>query len=236
MDFCNRVIRQTPVECEQDHIHLIVDNNPKTPNRNQALEGKGPSPARWLVESAQRLVGAGVDFLVMPCNTAHAYAAEIIGTVDVPFVSIIEETVQWVQKWTDNQSSVTAKIGLLAADGCLRARLYQDKLEAGGFELVRLSPSNQEDFMRLVYEIKALGVGSALRARMKGLAENLIDQGAECIIAGCTEVPLTISEDDINVPLIDSTDILASRCVAYALRHERLPGKESNGKMKRVGT
>ena len=236
MDFCNRVIRHTPVECEQDHLHLIIDNNPKTPNRNQALEGTGPSPERWLVESAQRLVGAGADFLVMPCNTAHAYTDAIVAASRVPFVSIIDETTEWVQEWSNEQGAKTAKIGLLAVDGCLRAGLYQDKLELLGLELVRLNPSTQKDFMRLVYEIKKQGVHDGSCDRMKVMAEDLVAQGAEGIIAGCTEVPLTLKAKDIGVPLIDSTDILARRCVAYAMRYEGLPRTASTAEMKRLGT
>ena len=236
MDFCNRVIRCTPVEREQDHLHLIVDNNPKTPNRNQALEGTGPSAERWLVESARRLDGAGADFLVMPCNTAHAYADAIIESTTVPFVSIIDETVEWIQKWSNKQSASSAKIGLLAADGCLRAGLYQDKVESLGLGLIRLSPSIQEDFMQLVYEIKKQGVHGGLCDRMKTMAENLIAQGVQCIIAGCTEVPLTLAPEHVSVPLIDSTEILASRCVAYAMRREILPGTPSTAEIKHVGT
>ena len=236
MDFCNRVIRLTPVECEQDHLHLIIDNNPETPNRNQALDGTGPSPAPWLVESAQRLVGAGADFLVMPCNTAHAYADAIIESTTVPFVSIIEETVEWVQNWSNAQGAATAKVGLLAADGCLRARLYQDKLESLGFEFVRLAPAFQKDFMRLVYAVKTKGVHDELCDWMKALAEDLIGRGAKSIIAGCTEVPLTLRADEISVPLIDTTEILASRCVTYATHQEKLPSVAPTAGFGRVGT
>ncbi|NNC77560.1 MAG: hypothetical protein HKN77_06305, partial [Woeseiaceae bacterium] len=71
VDFMQRVIDLTPVECEQDHVHMLVDQNPSVPNRQDAIMHGGESPAAALAAMALRLQKSGADFLVMPCNTAH---------------------------------------------------------------------------------------------------------------------------------------------------------------------
>ena len=77
VDLVSKILAATDAARDQDHLHLIVDCNPKVPNRNEAVDGTGPSPAPALVAMARRLEAAGADFLVMACNTAHAWEAEI---------------------------------------------------------------------------------------------------------------------------------------------------------------
>src|SRR5579872_2815690 len=75
VDLMRRVIAATPARSDADHIHMIVDNNPKVPSRIAAIiETTGPDPAPELIRMAQSLERAGADALAMPCNTAHAYA------------------------------------------------------------------------------------------------------------------------------------------------------------------
>src|SRR5690625_6011140 len=71
IELMQRIVSKTPAADDQDHIHMIVDNNPKVPSRIQALlEGTGDNPAPVLMAMARRLEQAGADFLVIPCNTA----------------------------------------------------------------------------------------------------------------------------------------------------------------------
>lgn len=68
-----RIIKATPAQRDQDHLRVIVDNNPKIPDRTAAILGEGQSPLPEMVRTARNLERAGVDFIVMPCNTAHYY-------------------------------------------------------------------------------------------------------------------------------------------------------------------
>ncbi len=217
LDFCERVLRNTPAQSEQDHIHCLVDNNPKVPNRNNAIAGEGPSPAPYFTESAKRLAQAGADFIVMPCNTAHAFSAAITDAVSTPFVSIIDETCTQLQQHQVNS------VGLLAADGCLQAGLYQAKLAQLGFTVQLLSDVQQAQFMQTIYAIKTKGVNQVAKQQMQTYAQQLIDQGAQLMVAGCTEVPLVLQADDLSVPLLETTEILAQQCVRYAKGELSLP-------------
>ena len=215
-DFFSRLIRNTDAQSDQDHLHVVIDNNPKAPNRNLAIAGKGPTPDESFRQSALRLEKAGVDFIVMPCNTAHAFENAITSTTHIPFISIVKETCDFI---TENHGELTS-IGVLAVDGCLQSNLYGSLLSDIGISQHYLEPQLQQEFMALVYQIKSSGVTAEIKNSMVNMANILIDQGAQAILAGCTEVPLVLSKDDssapLSVPLIDSTEILARRCVDYA--------------------
>lgn len=222
-DFLAKLVQVTPAEREQDHLHVLVDSNPKVPDRNQAIAGHGPSPAPVLAEMARRLERAGAGLLVMACNTAHAFEGAIREAVSVPFVSIVQEACNACLR----ESPTARTIGLLAAPGCIQAGLYQSALEARGLEPLLPQPADQEVFNRLLYEIK-LGASLAdIRPEMRRLALGLTARGADVLMAACTEVPLVLGQADVDRPLIDATHNLAVRCVLYARGIEPIPGASS---------
>lgn len=213
IDFMAKVLRHAQAHAtrEQDLVRLIVDSNPALPDRNAAIAGTGPSPAPGLAAMARGLETAGADLLVMPCNAAHAFADAVIGATRLPFLHLIEETVLAVV----SAHSSAQRIGVLAVNGAVQARLYEDALTARGLEPITPSDAERAAFMRGVWQIKA-GNLDAGRLLVRTAADQLIARGAEILIAGCTEVPLVIGPDDLAVQLIDSTDMLARRAVAQA--------------------
>jgi aspartate racemase len=70
--------------------------------------------------------------------------------------------------------------------------------------------------MTLLYRIKAGDTGAAVRSRMRQMAQALVAQGAQAIVAGCTEIPLVLAADDLDVPFADSIEVLARRTIAQA--------------------
>ena len=211
--FMSRVMALTPAAADQDHVRLIVDNNGAVPDRNAALRGEGPSPGPVLADMARGLERAGAELLVMPCNTAHAFAAEVRAATALPFIDLIEATCEAALAAV---SPPPARIGVLAADGARRAGLYQRALAARGAEAMLCDEAGHAAFMDLLYRIKAGDLGPDVRAAMRGLADALIAAGAQVLIAGCTEVPLVLSPSDIPVPLVDSIDVLADATIAAA--------------------
>ena len=208
--FMARVLALTPAKTDQDHVRLIVDNNGGVLDRNAAIRGEGPSPARALADMARGLQRAGSQILVMPCNTAHAFAADVRAATALPFIDLIEVTCD------EALGAVPSRVGVLAADGCRRAGLYQRALAGHEVEALLCDAGDQAVFMDLLYRIKAGDLGSGVRAAMRLLAEGLVADGAEVIIAGCTEVPLVLSAIELEVPMIDSIDALARATIAVA--------------------
>jgi len=210
LDFFERVLRRTQAVREQDHLRLIIDNNTKVPDRNAFMRGEGPSPAPALAASARGLQDAGADLIVMACNTTHAWEADIRAAISVPFLSIIDVTTEVVADLRPEA------VGVLAVDACLGMKLYQNALEKAGIRPVLLAPDSQRSFMELIYRIKSGDSGETVRRAMTTLARKLEAQGAEAIIAGCTEIPIVLTADDIDGELISSTDVLVERTILAA--------------------
>ncbi len=212
VDFMTKVVAATPADCDQDHIHIVIDHNPKVPNRHRAIAGDIPSVGPDLANMARRLEQAGADFLVMACNTAHAYTDDIRAAVDIPFVSIVDVVMDAVV------TSSAHSVGVMAADGCLRADLFQSALSAADCEPILWSESELAEFMELIYRIKAGERDDDIGAGIRKLATSLAFSGAEVLISGCTEIPLFMDSGNSPLPLLSSTDLLVERTIALARR------------------
>ena len=208
VDFLAKVIAATSAEADQDHARMLVDHNPKVPNRQTALLGNGEDPGPVLAAMAKGLEDAGADFLVMPCNTAHAFARDIRAAVSIPLVSIIDVTVEACRD--------KGAVGVLATDGCLNTGIYQDALQQAKIECVLPDANETAELMRLISAIKAGDRGEAIALGMQSVGNALVVKGARAIIAGCTEIPLVLTDDLLAVPLVSSTDVLAELTAAIA--------------------
>jgi aspartate racemase len=217
IDFMSKVVEFTPAENDQDHVRLLVDQNPRTPSRQLALNREGDSPGPVLACTAARLQQSGADFLVMPCNTAHAWRDEIVAAVTIPFISIVDESV------AQAVASADGAIGLLTTPGCFKAGLYQQAIDTANRELVAQTESELSETMQLIDRIKAGDKSADVEDRLRALALQLVERGASAIIAACTELPLVLTQSMVSVPLTGSTDALAKKTVALALAQEPLP-------------
>lgn len=211
VDFLAKLQAYTPAERDQDHIRVLVDINPQVPDRNDPISKPGPV----LAEMAGALQGAGAEVLAIACNTAHAYADIITRSSGLPLIDMIGAASAAAR------DTGAMRAGVLGTRQALK--LYREYLAAQGMGLVTLSPERQEDFMTLLYRIKAGETGEAARAEMAAFAEDLRKGGAEAIIAGCTEVPLVMNARSSRLPFIDAGDELARRCVAVCLGMEAVP-------------
>lgn len=213
LDFYGKVLSLTPAATDQQHVRLLIDADPEVPNRNESVAGSGPSSAPSLVAKALRLKAAGAEMLVMPCNAAHAYRAEIEAASGLPFISIVTEALAA----STAAAPDAARVGLLGTSGTLRAGLYQRALQESGRTAVTLDEPALARFMAVIYRVKAGELANAdLRREMLALAMELVADGAEVIIAACTEVPLLLGEPEtkaLSVPLVDATEALARAVV-----------------------
>lgn len=211
LDFLGRLQAYTPAERDQDHIRVLMDLNPQVPDRNVQASGAGPV----LAEMAGGLAGGGAEVLAMPCNTAHAHADLITRACGLPLIDMIGAAAKAAA------DTGARRVGVLGTKGALR--LYREYLAARGLGMVALGAERQQAFMGLVYRIKAGDLTAEVHAEMAAFARTLVADGAETLIAGCTEAPLALSRRDLQVPLIDAGDLLARRCVAVCLEHEPPP-------------
>lgn len=218
VDFMATVIAMTPAESDQDHIHMIVDNDPSIPPRQDAILRDGVDPGPAMAAMAARLQAAGAEFLVMPCNTAHAFSSAICAAVEIPLLSIIDVTVAACAPFET--------VGMLATEGCLCSQVYQQAFAATNKELLLPGDTELEEFMDLTFRIKRGDKSADVAAGMLRLAKALQERGAQAIIAGCTEIPLVLDDSMLDIPLISSTDQLAKQTVALACGEVPLANKE----------
>lgn len=204
LDFLAKLQAATPVSREQDHLRVLVDINPKVPDRN--LEGSDPGPV--LAAMAAGLRDAGAQVLAIACNTAHAYAAEVRAS-GLPLIDMLETA------GLAARSQGASVVGVLGTS--LALGLYRDRFSQLDLDVVTLDDHEQVEFMALLYRIKRGDVGQESRDAMAALAHRLIGKGAQAVVAGCTEVPLVLSQTDLSAPFLDATQTLAARCVETCL-------------------
>ena len=166
VDFMSKVIALTPADKDQDHIHMLVDHNPTVPNRQEAILGEGEDPGPAMAAMAKRLEDAGADFLVMPCNTAYVFEQSIIDAVNIPLISIIDESIAALP-------TKCARVGLLATDGCLKADVYQKSLRDKRIEAIEPDGDDMQELMGLIHAIKSGDTSAAIADTMRALAEEL---------------------------------------------------------------
>ncbi|NMA01221.1 MAG: amino acid racemase [Clostridia bacterium] len=209
VDLMSKIIRATPAKTDQEHIRLLVDNNPQVPSRIDAILEGSENPGPVLAEMAKGLENWGAEMLAIPCNTAHYYVQYVMEAVNIPVVNMIEETIQVIV------ASGIKNIALLATTATLKTKLYEEKLIQAGLEVILPDPEFQEEIMRAIYGVKSGDYPKAYGAIAKVL-EHVQSRGAQGVIPGCTELPLIISKDNCSLEIFDPTTILAKEIVARA--------------------
>ncbi len=218
IDLFTKIVKGTKVKTDQDHLRILIDNNPKIPDRTLAIQRKGQNPLTQLIRSAKLLENAGADFIVIPCVTAHHFFEPLQKRVKIPFLHLVEETVKYIQ----TRLKGIRKIGLIATTGTIQTGLFQKAFSNHVIELILPTPEVQKKWvMEAIYGkkgIKVIGPSENSKRLILKASESLIKQGAQAIIAGCTEIPLVLKEGDLSVPVIDPISILARAAIAKAQR------------------
>jgi aspartate racemase len=211
-DLFYKIIKLTPAGKDQDHLRVIIDNNPKIPDRTAAILGKGEDPLPALRETARNLEKAGADFIIIPCNTAHYFLPSIQESVKIPILNMIEETAKKTQKKIPS----IKKVGLLALIGTYKTEIYSQHFKKFNIEVISPEEKDKEKVMKVIYAVKTGDLSEEIKKNITSIAQKLIDKGAEAVIAGCTEIPLILKEGDVSVPIIDPTQALAEAAIQKA--------------------
>lgn len=212
-DLFVRVVRATPVAREQDHLRIVVDSNPKIPDRTEALRSGDTAPAvEALRETARNLERAGAELIGIPCNTAHAFLSEIRASVTVPVLDMVDEAARRARDLFGERTVV----GLLATDGTLETGLYHDALDRRGLEAVAPRPETQANVMSVIHELKLRDVSPDCMETLEEAIEDLSEQGATALVPGCTEISLVLSRYAPELPWLDPLQALAEALVREA--------------------
>lgn len=224
VDFMSKVINNTPAERDQDHIKMVVEQNPQIPDRTGNLINHETDPTIALYATCKTLECEGADAIAIPCNTAHAFVERIQPHLNVPIVNMLTETISYIV----NTYGTDQSIGLLATSGTIASRVYHRAAEHFGVDLVCPDPDYQLKVMASIYGEKGVKAGFTNGKCVEDVTaaiENLVDQAVSIVLLGCTELPLMFPNQEViivganKLSLIDPTMILAKKCISLALEY-----------------
>lgn len=211
--FMQRLTLLTPAERDQDHVPTILWSDPRVPDRTAARLSGGEDPLPALLRGIRGLEAAGCGAIAIPCNTAHGWFDAMQSATRLPILHIVEAAADELLRL----GVTSGPIGLMATKGTLAMRLYQDRLEGRGYEV--LVPSAEEMdriVMPAIDGVKANRVAEAY-APLAEMAIALAGRGARAVVLGCTEIPLGISAGPaLPFPVADTIDALARAAIAWA--------------------
>lgn len=221
VDFLDKLVMLTEADKDQDHVPVIVLNDPRIPDRSQAIVSGGQSPLPILTKFVEYLEKLGVELIVIPCNSAHYWYDDLVKNSGVPVLSIISATVDEVRSIAFSGDT----IGILATSGTRFAKLYDTALIAAGFSIGHLNKSEQESFVSASIALVKAGKVKEGRDLILGAIERLAERGCHHIILGCTEISIILGRETHvhNMTVIDSNAALAKlalRRIGRKLRNQ----------------
>lgn len=177
-------------------------------------QGKWAEAAQILVDAAKILENGGADFIVLCTNTMHKVADDIQANVKIPLLHIADATAQLVK------DSGIQKIGLLGTRFTMEEEFYKGRLsQKYGLSVNVPNAEEREIVHRVIYDELVVGkIQQHSKEQYISIIEHMVNQGAEGVILGCTEIGLLIHKQDSQVPLFDTTRIHAEAAVEYALK------------------
>lgn len=163
---------------------------------------------------AKKLEFAGADCILIGANTMHKIAEEVKNAIHIPLIHVAEETAKAISK------KKLKKVALLGTKYTMQLDFYKDKLSAAGIATIIPGEEDINYINNAIYsEMSKSLFLPATKERFIIIINDLIQQGAEGIILGCTEIPILIKQEDCSVPVFDTTNIHARAAVEFALRN-----------------
>ena len=173
--------------------------------------------AKYLAKGVQQVADAGADFYVCPDNTAHIALQRIALKLPLPGLHIADVVCHEIlaNNWTT--------VGLLGTQWTMTGSVYRDRLEKHNVSVCIPNADIRKRINSAIFEELCQGVfrPETTRLFVEAIAEMKAD-GADCVILGCTEIPLIINADNSPLPVLDSTRLLAKYAVVEALKPSAL--------------
>ncbi len=172
-----------------------------------------PNSFDLLLGACESLKKSNVDAIALCCNTAHLFAGKLQQQTGLPLIHIGEATGKAVS------AAGYKKAALLGTSFTMEMDFYRSKLLEYGVETIIPKDAETREYMQHVIknELGAGIINPETRANFLKIVHDLIDSGAECVIMGCTEIPLLLSQDDFDIPVFDTAKIHTNAIVQFAV-------------------
>lgn len=211
--FYDMISSKTDASCDQENLNLILLSHAGMPDRTRAILSKDEAQIEEvrskLLADAMFLQNAGCTAIAVTCNTAHYFVNMIEGELDIPFIHLIRETAEAVAS-----EFGAKKVAVLATDGTIETRLYQDELSKRGVIAFTPKAEVQALVMHEIYECIKSGK-PADEEMWKKIEEYVKEEGCEAAVLACTELSVVRKELSLGSFYFDPMDIMAERCLDF---------------------
>ena len=188
VDFMGKVVKLTEASRDQDHIKMIVEQNPQIPHRTEYLVRNGTDPTIALFATCKKLEASEAKLIAIPCNTAHAFIDRIQSHLRIPVLNMLDETMAQVAGCYPGE-----RVGLLATTGTIESGVYADAATRVGIEVIVPDAPHQALVMEAIYGPRGVKAGfteGQCRDDRHAVAAHLEGRGVRVMVLGCTELPL----------------------------------------------
>lgn len=211
--FYDMISSKTDASCDQENLNLILLSHAGMPDRTRAIlsndEAQIEEVRSKLLADAIFLQNAGCTAIAVTCNTAHYFVNMIEDELDIPFIHLIRETAEAVAS-----EFGARKVAVLATDGTIETRLYQDELSKRGVIAFTPKAEVQALVMHEIYECIKSGKPADEEIWQK-IEEYVKAEGCEAAVLACTELSVVRKELSLGSFYFDPMDIMAERCLDF---------------------
>ena len=165
-----------------------------------------------LLAGANKLIAAGTEFIVCPANSVHRHLRIIARKIAVPYIDITDPVVTNLREFN------ISTVGLLGTTLTIKNKIYDNALQNANIQCILPSSAKQSSLDNIIQTDFIFGkFQKSGKEIVINCAEELISSGAQAIILGCTELPISLEGTTLSVPFVDSNLLLAQSAVNYSL-------------------
>ena len=176
-------------------------------SKNIGIERCSP----FLISEAKRLEKAGADFIVMPCNSLHIFIKDIRSAVNIPVLSIVEETVKFLKKNNFN------KVGIVSTSATIENKLYENAFKENGIGYETPDDFQQAKLGKFILNLVTGQQNNKDRDELVKIIGDFENKNVDCVVLACTDLQLLIPKHP-NLKIFDTMKIFADASIEEILK------------------
>ena len=206
--FLQLLTQMSDADIDQRHMEIYMISKPTIPDRTDYILGvSSKSPAIEMAGVGKQLKLLGAELLAIPCITGHYFHRELEQRTGLPIINAVNETVDYLR------GRKASRVGIMATDGTIKSRLFQDIMDEFGIESLVPEQEEQKAVMDIIY--KDIKAGKpANQEKFQEVSKQLRRRGAEVILLACTELSVPKRDHQIGKGYLDVMDVMAAKAVA----------------------
>lgn len=194
--FFHDVLKNTEVSKDSDYLRIIIDSNIDIPSRTRCVLYGEESPVKYMRESCFGLMSLGCEVIAVPCNSAHYFFDDVVFGTNIPWVNMIDVVSNKLKKFNE--------VLVLGGYVTVVKKLYNKHL----CNTVYLDDNS------IVYKcIEGVKSGTIDYDEISQLRTVIKNSGAECVLLGCTELPIALRGVNLDRVVVDGNEVYARELV-----------------------